>query len=40
MGDLAQPAGSTIQWLDDVDTVRERWRALVTARQDHLRGSL
>jgi hypothetical protein len=37
MGDLPQPAGSAIQWLDDADTVRERWRALVTARQGHLR---
>ncbi|MGV9853005.1 hypothetical protein ACWDWU_30165 [Streptomyces sp. NPDC003442] len=38
MGNLPQPADSAIQWLDDAHTVRERWRALVTARQDHLRG--
>ncbi|WP_308124893.1 ATP/GTP-binding protein [Streptomyces sp. NEAU-YJ-81] len=39
MGGLPQPAGSTVLWLDDAHTVRERWRALVTARQDHLRGT-
>ncbi|MFJ5798473.1 hypothetical protein [Streptomyces decoyicus] len=39
MGDLPQPTGSASQWLDDADTVRERRRALVTARQDHLRGA-
>ncbi|MHB6912729.1 ATP/GTP-binding protein [Streptomyces sp. DB-54] len=39
MADLPQPAGSTTQWLDDAHTVRERWRALVAARQDHLRGA-
>nr|WTB12031.1 hypothetical protein OG546_49570 [Streptomyces antimycoticus] len=38
MGDLPQPTGSAIQWLDGGHTVRERWRALVTARQAHLRG--
>ncbi|MGG7568836.1 hypothetical protein [Streptomyces sirii] len=37
MGDLPQPAESTIQWLDDAHTVHERWRTLVTARQDRLR---
>ncbi|MFD8625221.1 tol-pal system YbgF family protein [Streptomyces hygroscopicus] len=37
MGNLPQPAGSTVQWLDDPHTVRERWRALVTARRDYLR---
>ncbi|MEU9489307.1 ATP/GTP-binding protein [Streptomyces decoyicus] len=36
MGDLPQPAGSAIQWLDDAHTVQQRWRGLVTARQDHL----
>ncbi|MFC9227538.1 hypothetical protein ACFTZI_00895 [Streptomyces decoyicus] len=39
MGDLPQPTGSASQWLDDADTVRERRRALVTARQEHLRGT-
>ncbi|PNG89646.1 hypothetical protein SMF913_25111 [Streptomyces malaysiensis] len=39
MGDLPQPDGSTIQWVDEEHTVRERWRALVTARRDHLRGA-
>ncbi|GAA3372616.1 ATP/GTP-binding protein [Streptomyces antimycoticus] len=39
MGNLPQPAGSTIQWLYDAHTVRERWRALVIARQDHLRAT-
>nr|WP_248861481.1 hypothetical protein [Streptomyces halobius] len=38
MGDLPEPAESATQWLDDAHTVRQRWRALVTARQDHLRG--
>ncbi|WP_331736656.1 ATP/GTP-binding protein (plasmid) [Streptomyces canus] len=36
MGDLPQPSGSAIQWLDDEPTVRGRWRSLVTARQHHL----
>ncbi|WP_307841677.1 ATP/GTP-binding protein [Streptomyces endocoffeicus] len=36
MGNLPKPAGSTTQWLDDAHTVRERWRALVTARRAHL----
>ncbi|MGA4953776.1 ATP/GTP-binding protein [Streptomyces lydicamycinicus] len=39
MGDQPQPANSTTQWLDDAHVVRQRWRALVTARQDHLRGA-
>lgn len=39
MGDLAQPAESAVQWLDDAHTVRDRWRALVAARQDHVRGA-
>ncbi|MBB4779084.1 hypothetical protein [Streptomyces rapamycinicus] len=39
MGNLPQPTESTVLWLDDARTVRERWRALVTARQDHLRGA-
>ncbi|WP_435243615.1 hypothetical protein [Streptomyces cucumeris] len=39
MGNLPQPAESAIQWLDDAHTVRERWRALVTARQAHLRAA-
>ncbi|MEU5417802.1 ATP/GTP-binding protein [Streptomyces sp. NPDC020667] len=37
MGDLPQPADPAIQWLDNDHTVRARWRALVTARQHHLR---
>jgi tetratricopeptide (TPR) repeat protein len=36
MGDLPQPSGSAVQWLDDETTVRARWRSLVTARQHHL----
>ncbi|MFI2764320.1 hypothetical protein ACH5A3_36635 [Streptomyces echinatus] len=36
MGDLPQPSGPAIQWLDDEPTVRARWRSLVTARQYHL----
>ncbi|MGX1854590.1 hypothetical protein [Streptomyces sp. NPDC055299] len=40
MGGLPQPAESATWWLEDAHTVRQRWRALVTARQDHLRGSL
>jgi tetratricopeptide (TPR) repeat protein len=36
MGDLPQPNGSAIQWLNDEPTVRARWRSLVTARQHHL----
>ncbi|MEY9997515.1 tetratricopeptide (TPR) repeat protein [Streptomyces sp. V4I8] len=36
MGDLPQPSGSAVQWLDDEPTVRARWRSLVTARQHHL----
>ncbi len=36
MGDLPQPAGPAVQWLDSETTVRARWRALVTARQRHL----
>lgn len=39
MGDLSQAAGSAVRWLDDARTVRERWRGLVIARQDHLRGT-
>ncbi|MFD5735793.1 hypothetical protein ACFWIY_23615 [Streptomyces sioyaensis] len=39
IGDLPQPAGSAIQWIVDAHTVRERWHALVTARQTHLRGT-
>ncbi|MFE1776010.1 hypothetical protein [Streptomyces sp. NPDC059008] len=39
MGDLPQPAESTTQWLDDAHTVHERWRALVTTRQNHLRST-
>ncbi|GAA3163408.1 ATP/GTP-binding protein [Streptomyces ramulosus] len=39
MGDLTPPADSRVQWLDDAHTVRERWRTLVTARQDHLRST-
>lgn len=37
MGGLPQPAGPAIQWLADEMTVRARWRALVTARRNHLR---
>ncbi|MEU7260935.1 hypothetical protein AB0B21_34790 [Streptomyces rimosus] len=36
MGDLPQPAGPAIQWLDSEAAVRTRWRALVAARQHHL----
>ncbi|MGX1853982.1 hypothetical protein [Streptomyces sp. NPDC055299] len=39
MGDQPQPANSTTQWLDNAHIVRQRWRALVTTRQDHLRGA-
>ncbi|MGP4091291.1 ATP/GTP-binding protein [Streptomyces sp. KR55] len=39
MGDLPQPTGPAIRWLDDEPTVRARWRALVTARQHRLRGT-
>ncbi|MGW3046226.1 hypothetical protein ACWC9T_41090 [Kitasatospora sp. NPDC001159] len=34
------PQPSAVRWLDDEDTVRTRWRTLVTARQNHLRGTL
>ncbi|WP_316959640.1 ATP/GTP-binding protein [Streptomyces sp. TRM68367] len=37
MGDLPQPTRHPIQWLDGEPAVRTRWRALVTARQHHLR---
>ncbi|MEU1667114.1 hypothetical protein ABZ547_26650 [Streptomyces sparsogenes] len=37
MGNLPQPTESTTLWLDDPHTVRQRWRALVIARQDHPR---
>ncbi|MEU7154414.1 ATP/GTP-binding protein [Streptomyces sp. NPDC045456] len=36
MGDLPQPTGTAIQWLDSETAVRARWRTLVTARQHHL----
>ncbi|WP_413804278.1 ATP/GTP-binding protein [Streptomyces sp. OE57] len=36
MGGRPQPVGSTVLWLDDAHTVRQRWRALVTARRGHL----
>ncbi|WP_316782906.1 ATP/GTP-binding protein [Streptomyces sasae] len=36
MGDLPQPDGHAIQWLDEEPTVRARWRSLVTARQHGL----
>ncbi|MGW1364493.1 ATP/GTP-binding protein [Streptomyces chartreusis] len=36
MGDLPQPTGHAIRWLDDVEIVRARWRALVTARQHRI----
>lgn len=39
MGDLPQPAGPAIRWLDDEPTVCTRWRALVTARQHRLHGT-
>ncbi|RZB13458.1 ATP/GTP-binding protein, partial [Streptomyces sp. F001] len=39
MGDLPQSTGPAIRWLDDEPTGRARWRALVTARQHHLRGT-
>ncbi|MGA5565286.1 hypothetical protein ACPCUV_29520 [Streptomyces platensis] len=39
MGELPEPAGSDVQWIDDAHTVRQRWRGLVTARQDHLHGT-
>jgi hypothetical protein len=39
MGDLPQPAGPAIRWLDDEPTVRTRWRDLVTARQHRLHGT-
>ncbi len=32
MADLPLPHASTTLWLDDVETVRNRWRTLVTAR--------
>ncbi|WP_189749483.1 ATP/GTP-binding protein [Streptomyces tendae] len=36
---LGRPAGqaSAVRWLDDEQHTRDRWRALVTARQAHLR---
>ncbi|WP_225804912.1 hypothetical protein [Streptomyces sp. NK15101] len=37
MGDLPQPVGPAIQWLDDESTARTRWRTMVTARQHRLR---
>ncbi|QIB49575.1 ATP/GTP-binding protein (plasmid) [Streptomyces aureoverticillatus] len=33
MGNLPHPPRPTVHWIDDTDTVRDRWRALVTARQ-------
>ncbi|MFJ3221582.1 hypothetical protein ACIPLC_37420 [Kitasatospora sp. NPDC086801] len=36
MAGLPLPAPSTTLWLDDEETVRNRWRALVTARRSHL----
>ncbi|MGW2426672.1 hypothetical protein ACWC0C_47320 [Streptomyces sp. NPDC001709] len=37
MGGLPQPDRPAIHWLDDDQTVRERWRALVEARRTRLR---
>lgn len=37
MGDLPQPDGPAIHWLDSESAVRARWRTLVTTRQHHLR---
>ncbi|MGP3990803.1 ATP/GTP-binding protein [Streptomyces sp. 3N207] len=37
MGDLPQPDGPAIRWLEDEHTVRTRWRTLVTTRREHLR---
>ncbi|MFJ7250156.1 ATP/GTP-binding protein [Kitasatospora sp. NPDC098652] len=37
MAGLPLPAPSTTQWLDDEETVRNRWHALVTERQERLR---
>ncbi|MFD9592098.1 hypothetical protein ACFWA9_04975 [Kitasatospora sp. NPDC059973] len=37
MAGLPLPQPSAVQWLDDENTVRTRWRTLVTNRQDHLR---
>ncbi|MFG2681279.1 ATP/GTP-binding protein [Streptomyces sp. NPDC048392] len=39
MGDLPQPAGPAIRWLDGEQATRERWRALVNARRDRLRAT-
>ncbi|MFI9366505.1 ATP/GTP-binding protein [Kitasatospora sp. NPDC053057] len=39
MAGLPLPAPSTTQWLDDEETVRNRWHALVTERQERLRAA-
>lgn len=36
MGDLPQPDGPAIRWLDDEHIVRTRWRTLVTTRRERL----
>ncbi|MEU9117514.1 DUF6000 family protein [Streptomyces sp. NPDC048483] len=36
MGDLPQPDGPAIRWLDAEHTVRPRWRTLVIARRERL----
>ncbi|MQS16191.1 hypothetical protein F7Q99_29170 [Streptomyces kaniharaensis] len=40
MAALPLTTPSTAHWIDGQDTVRNRWRTLVTTRQDHLRGTL
>ncbi|MFJ9613451.1 hypothetical protein [Streptomyces noursei] len=39
MAGLPHTDGARAQWLDGEDATRERWRALVTARQGYLRGT-
>ncbi len=39
MGGLPRPTGPAIRWLDSEATARTRWRALIAARQRHLRGA-
>ncbi|MEU1409067.1 hypothetical protein ABZ471_43665 [Streptomyces sp. NPDC005728] len=36
MADLPLPEPSAARWIDGQDAVRDRWRALVTARRSHL----
>ncbi|MGA5363925.1 hypothetical protein [Streptomyces purpurascens] len=39
MADLPLPHAFDAQWIGGEQSVRERWRGLVTARRDHLRAT-